>query len=78
MGNTTAQEKCRPCSQTWHKDLHMRTYIYIYICDVYATAVGDTAKAYFFFCPGVLSKSTYLYRVHYIIIFMYCAQMNNG
>ena len=34
MGRTTAQKKWRSCSQTWHKD--------------YATAVGDTTKAYFF------------------------------
>ena len=33
MGRTTAQKKWRSYSQTWHKD--------------YATAVGDTTKAYF-------------------------------
>ena len=33
MGRTIAQKKWRSCSQTWHKD--------------YATAVGDTTKAYF-------------------------------
>ena len=32
MDRTTAQKKWRSCSQTWHKD--------------YATAVGDTTKAY--------------------------------
>ena len=35
MGRTTAQKQLRSRSQTWHKD--------------YATAVGDTTKAYLLF-----------------------------
>ena len=27
--------------------VYIYIYIYIYMCDVYATAVGDTAKAYY-------------------------------
>ena len=40
MGRTTAQKKWRSCSQTWQKD--------------YATAVGDTTKAYFSICENFI------------------------
>ena len=46
MGNSAAQKKWRPCSQTWRKDLFIYVYIYIYVRIYrYAIAVGDTTKA---------------------------------